>query len=426
MSKLLNRALRKFENSNSTTKIKARLILLICLLFIFIIPFIILSSAYQHLHSEAFNYHLNFQILLPEIIMFIIVLIISLFLMRGYFTVPAHLLLIMLFTSIWTVMTFDVSSVLSRLDTIVYIIGILVLTPLAVIRNGYVIILYGVINIAVFFAFTFFFRHWLNLPKSDFIIYLMDNTIVMFFVTITSFFIFSINRNAIERAEKALAKKTLAEEKTIASLKEKEAMLQEIHHRVKNNLQIIISLINLQKIGNKDSKLIKEFNDITSRIRAMAIVHENLYNSESLSQIDFASYIKTVAEELFSSYRHAIQKPKLHIDVEGIHLGIEQAIPCGLIVNELISNALRYAFPAGNSSQEIKISISMHMETSGEMILTIRDNGIGLPESIDIGTSNTLGLKLVTLLVEQIRGNYKLERNMGTGWIITFPLLPEN
>ncbi|MBP7736931.1 MAG: PAS domain S-box protein [Spirochaetes bacterium] len=214
-----------------------------------------------------------------------------------------------------------------------------------------------------------------------------------------------------------------AEEQIKSSLMEKEVLLKEIHHRVKNNFQIIISLINLQSNTLKDPILMKMFNDSTNRIRAMALVHEKLYRSDDIAKIDFTSYLKTISEELHSSYSTSLNNPQLHIEADEIHLGLDQAIPCGLIVNELITNALKYAFPEGNADNDIRITLQRSGEN--DVTLIVRDNGIGLPENIDINTTSSLGLQLVSVLIKQIHGTYSIDRSGGTSWIMTFPISPD-
>lgn len=211
------------------------------------------------------------------------------------------------------------------------------------------------------------------------------------------------------------------EERIRTSLKEKEILLKEIHHRVKNNFQIIISLINLQSNSIKDAFLLKLFNDATRRIRAMALVHEKLYQTGDLSKIDFTSYLKTIVEELQGGFMGGAGRPACTIEADEIHLGIDQAIPCGLIVNELITNALKYAFPNNDDNGVIRICLR---HGPGDMIsIIVSDNGIGLPAAIDIPAISTLGLQLVNVLVQQIHGTLAIDRSSGTTWTISFPIV---
>jgi len=208
-----------------------------------------------------------------------------------------------------------------------------------------------------------------------------------------------------------------AQEKLTASLKEKEVLLKEIHHRVKNNLQVISSLLSLQSqhITDKDSRAM--FQESQSRVRAIALIHEKLYQSEDIAHIDIASYIQDLTALLFSTYtvRNAI---KVDITITDIFLTITTAIPCGLIINELVSNALKHAFP---KERDGTITVSMTPSTNDSLILTVSDTGIGFPEEIDFRNTTTLGMQLVITLVEQLEGTITLDRSEGrTTFTITF------
>lgn len=209
-----------------------------------------------------------------------------------------------------------------------------------------------------------------------------------------------------------------AEDRIKASLREKEVLLREIHHRVKNNFQVIMSLLNLQSRNLTDPELLKQFDDSSNRIRAMALVHEKLYQSSDLSEIDFSSYLKTITEDLARTYAAIRKRPQITIDSEEVPLGIDQAVPCGLIANELITNALKYAF--NDESSGNRLSIKLRKDETGMITMQISDNGPGLPAGIDIDTTQTLGLQLVSLLTRQIRGTCRIDSADGTTWTIAF------
>ncbi len=208
-----------------------------------------------------------------------------------------------------------------------------------------------------------------------------------------------------------------ADEKVKASLKEKEVLLQEIHHRVKNNLGIVSSLLQMQCRRTKDDQAKAILRDSQNRIASIALVHEKLYRSEELADIDFAQYIPDLTTHLFDSYNVSSQQIKLNIEVDNASLNIETAIPCGLIINELVSNALKYAFPDQRSGE---IKVQFYPALGGKLILIIRDNGVGLPAEFDPKTSKTLGLTLVQGLVKQLRGNLDINSHQGTEFKITF------
>ncbi|MGE5458128.1 MAG: PAS domain S-box protein, partial [Methanococcaceae archaeon] len=199
------------------------------------------------------------------------------------------------------------------------------------------------------------------------------------------------------------------------SLKEKETLLKEIHHRVKNNLQIISSLLSLQSEYVSDPQALELFNDSRNRVKSMAIIHERLYQSKDLSRIDFSDYINELGSYLFRTYTAAAIR--FNISVDNIFLSIDTAIPCGLIINELISNALKYAFPE-RTDGTIKV---IFRQQSGLNILEVSDNGVGFPPAIDFRNTNSLGLQLVNNLTEQLNGTIELKAHSGTTFVITFP-----
>ncbi len=206
--------------------------------------------------------------------------------------------------------------------------------------------------------------------------------------------------------------------KTEASLKEKEVLLREIHHRVKNNMQVISSLLKLQSRNVKDKQQIEMLKESQNRIKAMALIHEKLYRSKDLANIDFNDYIKNLVNDLFLSYKVSTGKVALKMNIETVSFGIDTAIPCGLIVNELVSNSLKYAFPKGKDG-EIKISLRTLEE--GDIELIVSDNGVSIPKDLDFRNTESLGLRLITNLAEkQLQGKVELNRNKGTEFQIKF------
>lgn len=208
------------------------------------------------------------------------------------------------------------------------------------------------------------------------------------------------------------------EDQIKASLAEKEVLLQEIHHRVKNNLQVISSLLKLQSRYIQDDRVIEMLKESQNRVRSMALVHEQLYQSKDLSNIDFAEYIENLAHNLFQAYEINSAGIKLQTNIAPCELNVDTAVPCGLIINELVTNSLKYAF-LGESQGKIKIDFSL--DSNGVCMLVISDTGIGFPEDLDYRNARTLGLRLVGSLVKQIRGNITLLATLGTAFQITFP-----
>lgn len=208
-----------------------------------------------------------------------------------------------------------------------------------------------------------------------------------------------------------------AEDQIKASLAEKELLLREVNHRVKNNLQIVSSLLYLQSRDVQDPQVRKVFEASQDRIKAMALVHEKLYRSPDLARIDFGDYIHSLTTELYSSFGLGASGIGLVVDVDEVKLGIDAAIPCGLIVNELVSNSLKHAFPRGAHGE---ISIKLR-NIGAQHTLVIRDNGIGFPPDLDISQVDSLGLTIVKALVTQLGGQVALLSSEGAKTEISFP-----
>ena len=209
-----------------------------------------------------------------------------------------------------------------------------------------------------------------------------------------------------------------ADEHIKTSLREKEVLLKEIHHRVKNNLQVISSLLSLQAEYLKDEAMVKIFRESQNRVKSMALIHEKIYQSRNLAEVDFGEYLRELATQLFRSYGIGTHGIFMNINADKVVLGVDRAIPCGIIVNELVSNALKYAFPGKAGG---RVDISLHANGNGEIVLTVRDNGVGLPPDIDFETSDSLGLMLVRMLSEQLQGEVKLcPGEPGTEFTLTF------
>jgi two-component sensor histidine kinase len=220
-------------------------------------------------------------------------------------------------------------------------------------------------------------------------------------------------------AQEEIITRREAEAKIQTALNEKEVLLREIHHRVKNNLQVVSSLLNLQAAQSKDPSYVEGLRESQNRVRAMALIHEKLYQSDDLARINFAPYMQGLVSFLSQTYRISQERVNIRLEIRDTLLGLDTAIPCGLIVNELVSNALKYAFPDGNRGM---ITITCRPLNDGEILLEVADNGIGLPQGVIPAQSNSLGLKLVSGLVKQIDGTMSVESNDGLHYRIHFPL----
>jgi PAS domain S-box-containing protein len=208
-----------------------------------------------------------------------------------------------------------------------------------------------------------------------------------------------------------------AEAQIQASLREKEVLLQEIHHRVKNNLQVISSLLDLQSQQIENSLMLEVFRESQNRVKSMALVHEKLYQSKNFAKINFAEYTESLLNYLLKAYELHSGNVTLEIDIDEVTFNIDTAIPCGLIINELVSNALKYAFP---DNQVGIIRIQLQVEGERDFTLTIQDNGVGLPLDWDIKNVKSLGLQLVKVLTKQLKGTLEIDRSLGSQFRVKF------
>jgi two-component sensor histidine kinase len=207
-----------------------------------------------------------------------------------------------------------------------------------------------------------------------------------------------------------------------AALREKEVLLREVHHRVKNNLQVISSLLSLQADAMADPQIRAAFEDSQNRIQVMALIHESLYQTENLAQIDTVSYLQQIGHQLLEAYDTPDHRLALCFQLEPVSLQIHQAVPCGLILNELLSNAFKHAFPGGQAGE---VRITLRREISDICVLAVHDTGIGFPDGFDFRQTESLGLQLVCALAEQLGGRIALQCGLGTSFTLTFPLVTD-
>ncbi|MBF2026131.1 MAG: PAS domain S-box protein [Oscillatoriales cyanobacterium C42_A2020_001] len=221
-----------------------------------------------------------------------------------------------------------------------------------------------------------------------------------------------------------ITKRKQAEASLRASLQEKEVLLKEVHHRVKNNLQIVSSLLRMQSRAVSDATTAMLFQDAQDRVQSMALMHEHLYQSSNLSQVNFEEYIRVLLNHLFRSYGVNSQQITNDIYVQATNLTLDLAIPCGLIINELVSNSLKHAFPgdrAGSITIRLLSPEQTNVSTTSLGTLIVQDNGIGIPLEVDWQTTSSLGLRIVRNLVEQMRGVLTVGCDRGTVFQIAFP-----
>ncbi len=217
--------------------------------------------------------------------------------------------------------------------------------------------------------------------------------------------------------EAEITERIQAEEKIKASLKEKDVLLEEIHHRVKNNLQFIHSLLDLQIDYIRDEQAVELFRESQMRIHAIALVHERLCQSEDLTRINFSQYAQSLADDLFLSFGAGAAGITLKVNVDDVVLDMNAAIYCGLIVNELLSNALGHAFPSGRKGE---ICIDVHPIDDGrKLVIVVQNDGVNLPPDRHLRSKDSFGLRLVDMLVHQLKGTMETERNGGAAFKIT-------
>jgi PAS domain S-box-containing protein len=204
-----------------------------------------------------------------------------------------------------------------------------------------------------------------------------------------------------------------------AALDQAKVLLRELHHRVKNNLQVIASLLNLQSASLQDPHIQRIFHDCQKRIHAMALVHELLYQTHDLGRIEFGHYLEVLATQLFGSYHIDPERVHLSIQADEVSLDVNTAIPCGLLCHELLSNCLKHAFPAQRSGE---VTITVRSIPAGQLTVTVHDTGIGFPEDVDFHAPQSLGLQVACLLTKQLQGTLTLTRDAGTCFTLTFPV----
>jgi PAS domain S-box-containing protein len=244
-----------------------------------------------------------------------------------------------------------------------------------------------------------------------------DGTSIMTEYTVTETSDDSSGRAVLVIVARDITERKRAEEQLKIALKEKEVLLKEIHHRVKNNLAVISSLLNMQSKYIKDKKTLEIFRESQNRVKTMALIHTKLYQSSDLARIDFADYVRKLAADLIDSYRLEPDAVTLLLDVRDVFFDVNVGIPCGLIINELLTNALKHAFPSGRKGE---VSVSLRPEEE-RITLAVADNGIGFPENIDFRNTESLGFQLVTALVDQLGGTIELAGEKGTRFVISFP-----
>ena len=206
-------------------------------------------------------------------------------------------------------------------------------------------------------------------------------------------------------------------EEAVRHSREKEVLLQEIHHRVKNNLQIITSLLRMQSRAVQDPAFSEALRECQNRVASMALIHDKLYRARDLARVSFGEYVRDLTNNILTSYALPARSVRVRFDIDDLSLSLDYAVPCGLILNELMSNCLKHAFPVGHSGT---VYIGFHAEGEEELCLVVRDDGVGVPADVDLGRTSSLGWRLIRALVEQLGGVVQCHTADGTSVEIRF------
>ncbi len=400
------------------------------LLALYSIFLVIADIQLENIYSEISGYDLFFYM---DVSIFIIMLVIVAFTIlynpsSRNETGRIHSVIVLFFSLILLSWTALISALeLPQTDSIpTYLIGVFIVASIIYIRFYYIIFLYII-------SFIIFICGMVYLGNSffDFITKHLSSVGMLFFAFIISRILFRakikdfISKREIDRKNIMLTEARDSLEEKIQkrtrelqeSNKEKEVLIKEIHHRVKNNMQVVSSLLNLAKNNIDDMYFRSIFDDSQKRIGTMAMIHEMLYNSSSLSQVNFATFISRLVNELYMSSK-LDNSFKIELELQPVHLTIEKAVPCGLMVNELVSNVIKYAFQDNHELNTLKIKLEER--NRGNVTLLIQDNGVGLPRNMEPGNSVTLGLHLVYNLIKQLDAELEIVSEPGTLFIITF------
>ena len=206
-------------------------------------------------------------------------------------------------------------------------------------------------------------------------------------------------------------------EEAVRHSREKEVLLQEIHHRVKNNLQIITSLLRMQSRAVQDPAFSEALRECQNRVASMALIHDKLYRARDLARVSFGEYVRDLTNNILTSYALPARSVRVRLDIDDLSLSLDYAVPCGLILNELMSNCLKHAFPVGHSGT---VYIGFHAEGEEELCLVVRDDGVGVPADVDLDRTSSLGWRLIRALVEQLGGVVQWQTAGGTSVEIRF------
>lgn len=459
MAGILDRLTARLKTSDYIIRLKAAFVLRICIGGVIVTPVSIGYTIYINLNNPVYGYSIYWEGLAPLIVLTGVFAICILALNRGYFSVAAHTLFIVALSVVWVVILIDKSSPVGRLDTIVVMIALLSMGPLIVARNGILIPLYSAVTVALVILFGYTQGPGMGISYSNMVDFIMDTGAAAIIIAIISYNLFSTNRQALEHSEDSKLKLSASNKELAAtneelaatneeleaameeltatneefeaqnleliksqeaisdSLEEKIVMLKEIHHRVKNNMQIVSSLLNLQSLNIENPAVRQIIQDAVGRIHSMALIHEKIYRADNFSQFNMAAYLNDLADEVISLYSSIPNAIRVDSDMEQIYLPVDQAVPCGILINEVLTNAMKHGC---RDVGDCRIDLSMSRK-DGMVTISIADSGPGMdPELYGSEKKKTMGLQIIEALAQQLNAELRLEVDKGTRFTIRF------
>ncbi len=459
MAGLIDRLTNRYPDSAYVIKLKAQFLLRVCLAGLVIIPAGILYTGYVHLNNPAYGYTINLDSIAPLIAAFIAFVFITLLLVRGRYAVAAHGFFIVSISLILGIMLIDKSSPIGRLDTVVVLIAILSMSPLVINRHPAFIAAYSASTILLVGLFLMTHASEMTLTYSELVDVIADTSMAIVVTAVISYNLFSINRLALTHSEESRAaleraneelnaaneelqssneeieasmeeltatneefeaqNRELLESQEIISeaLEEKTVLIKEIHHRVKNNMQIVSSLLNLQAQSIEDPRIRQPITDAVSRIHSMALIHEKIYRADNFTKINMAAYLSDLTDEIIQLYSQSPDEIQVVSRLEPIHLCVDQAIPCGILINEILTNSIKHGcrYPS-NCSIELAMS-----SFDGRVTLIIADSGPGIEKEILAnGSRKTMGMQIIEALAQQLNADLAVDVENGTRFTIQF------
>jgi two-component sensor histidine kinase len=461
MRHLIERLLVRYSDDSYVMQLRARFLLHACIAVVCIMPPVIAYNIYLSLNREVYGYGIYWPIIAPLVFNFFIYLLVTFLIARGRFSIGAHLFFIASQMLMWSIIVVDKSGPLERLDTIVVVIAILSMSPLIITRHAWLIPAYSAITVLTNILIVQLLIP--GLTHTETVDYLGDVGIAAVIAAIFSYNLFSINRAALDRSEEDRLKlatanselaaaneeleasneeisttmeeltatseeienqnRELIESKMViaASLEEKDVLIKEIHHRVKNNMQVVSSLLSMQCQYSSDPLMMRPLNDAVSRIRSIALIHEKLYKADNFSRVNMSSYIDDLLKDNIQLCSKAEDDIQISTRLEPVTLPINQAVPCGILLNEIIKNSIKHGCEEG---MHCLIEVEMYSR-DGMVTIIIADSGPGFEHDLEnFAGTQTMGLQIIKALAKQLQADISVRAEKGAVFTIVFALTP--